>query len=163
MRSIGRIWDEIEQTIESLDLSYEKVRLYQDGLPVCARAAEIVKELAQKGSRNHCLLVRLMDRGATLMGTESAELLTQEYLLVQQAVAGPKAPFKTTVDSTRDGDRESLLAKRDRYIAHRINNTLLPGETGVLFIGMLHRPEADLDRDIHIVHPIRSRLDAGGK
>lgn len=163
MRSIARIWDEIEQTIESLSLSYEKVRLYQDGLPVCAREAEIVNELALKGSRNHCLLIKLMERGATLMGTESAELLTQEYTLVQQAVTGHKTPSKTTVDATRDRIRETLLARRDRYIARRINDTLLPGETGVLFIGMLHRPEAELDQDIRIVYPIRRLLDAGGK
>jgi hypothetical protein len=32
---IDKIWTVIEKTVEGLDLSFEKVRLYQDGLPVC--------------------------------------------------------------------------------------------------------------------------------
>ena len=45
---IDKIWMEIEQAIGGLDLPYEKVRLYQDGLPVCGREADIVKQKFQR-------------------------------------------------------------------------------------------------------------------
>lgn len=47
--AIDRIWTEIEAAIDALALSFDRVRLYQDGLPVCGREAEIVTELAQAG------------------------------------------------------------------------------------------------------------------
>ena len=84
---IDGIWTQIDQTIDSWSLPYEKVRLYQDGLPVCGRELEIVSELAQAGSRNHQLLLRLRGRGAILMGTESADLLVREYRLIKQTLA----------------------------------------------------------------------------
>lgn len=163
IRFIAKVWDEIEQTIDNLDLSYEKVRLYQDGLPTCGREGEIVKELALKGSRNHCLLITLMNRGATLMGTESADLLTQEYLRVQQSVSrgDPRSRTKS-IESKMDTD-ESLLDRRDRYIATRVNDTLVTGETGILFIGMLHKAQRYFDSDIKVIYPIRHLLDVGGK
>lgn len=163
MRSIVRIWDEIERTIDNLDLSYEKVRLYQDGLPTCGREVELVKEIALTGSRNHSLLIKLMNRGAILMGTESADLLTQEYLLVQQSVSKQEARSKTKDGDFRMGSHESLLDERDRYIAARVNDTLLTGETGILFIGMLHKPQRYFDSDIKMIYPIRHLLDVGGK
>src|SRR5208283_1852853 len=84
---IDGIWTQIEQTIDGWLLPYEKVRLYQDGLPVCGRELEIVSDLAKAGSRNHQLLLRLKERGATLMGTESADLLVQEYHFDKQLLA----------------------------------------------------------------------------
>src|SRR5208283_5347373 len=88
---IDGIWTQIEQTIDSWSLPYGKVRLYQDGLPVCGRELEIVAELAKAGSRNHQLLLRLKGRGAILMGTESAGLLVQEYNLIKQTLAANSA------------------------------------------------------------------------
>ncbi len=69
---IDGIWTQIEEAIGHWSLPYDKVRLYQDGLPVCGRELEIVSDLAKAGSRNHQLLLRLQKHGATLMGTESA-------------------------------------------------------------------------------------------
>ena len=64
-----RMWAEIEQAIDGLDLAYDKVRLYQDGFPVCGRETEIIADLVKAESRNHRLLFRLMEKGAILMGT----------------------------------------------------------------------------------------------
>ena len=55
--------------------------------PFAGGKLEIVKELAKAGSRNHRLLLRLQERGAILMGTESADLLVREYKLVKEIVA----------------------------------------------------------------------------
>lgn len=70
---VNKLWSDIEQAVESLALPYERVRVYQDGLPVCGREMQIVEELAKAGSRNHRLLLRLKQKGATIMGTESSD------------------------------------------------------------------------------------------
>ena len=152
--AIDRIWADIETTINRLDLVYDKVRLYQDGLPVCGREREIVQELATSGSRNHQLLLRMIEKGATLMGTESAELLIEEYEF-DKRILDTGNPCKTAqVETHQKRLAESLLKARDRYIAQRINQTLCAGDTGILFLGMLHSPERFLNGDIHLAYPI---------
>ena len=86
LRAIDKRWTEIEEIVERLPLPRGKVRLYQDGLPVCGRELEIVEELANQGSRNHRLLLRLIEKGAVIMGTESPDLLLEEYERVKQAL-----------------------------------------------------------------------------
>jgi isochorismate synthase EntC len=114
---------------------------------------KIVSELAEGGSRNHKLLMRLEGRGAVLMGTESPELLLAEYNRTVEELAG------TGRRSSRAREMEdrahSLLSERDRYIAGRINATLAPGETAVLFLGMLHNVEPHLEPDIRVIRPVR--------
>jgi len=50
--------------------------------------------------------------------------------------------------------QELLLHKRDEFIAKRINETLRKKEIGILFLGVLHTIEAQLNKDIHVIHPI---------
>jgi hypothetical protein len=84
--AVNRLWTEIELAIDALKLDYRKVRLYQDALPVCGREADIIRDLADKGSRNHRLLLKLMERGAVPMGTESADLLLEEYETIKRVI-----------------------------------------------------------------------------
>jgi hypothetical protein len=158
---VDKLWSEIEQAIENLVLPYERVRLYQDGLPVCGREVEIVSELAKAGSRNHRLLLRLRGKGATIMGTESSELLVEEYQLVKEAFASGKPEAATRGEARRKALRDSLLKLRDQHIARRVNGTLLPGETGLIFLGMLHSLGPWLDKDIRVVYPVRQPLRRG--
>ena len=79
MKSVDKLWKQIRQMIDGLGLDWANVRLYQDGLPICDHEETIVRELANKGSANHQLLVELIDRGARLTGTESPQLLIEEY------------------------------------------------------------------------------------
>lgn len=153
MAAIERFWTEVEGAIETLALSFEGVRLYQDGLPVCGREAEIVTELARKGNRNHQLLLRLKGRGATIMGTESPDLLVQEYQMAKQSL-GARPPRAAGVAAQRRALTDDLLQRRDRFIAQRINETLKPGETGILFLGMLHSLEGYLHQDIKVIYPL---------
>ena len=128
---------------------------------MCDHERQIVAELAQAGSRNHQLLLKLQQKGALLMGSESAELLVEEYQLVKQVFAEgmtrgsaqPAAQGKTLQDS--------LLKRRDQFIARRISQTLLAGETGLLFVGVLHAVEPWLDKDIEVVRPVRPTLKSG--
>lgn len=151
--AIDRVWTQIETAIDSLDLAFDRVRLYQDGLPICGREAEIVTELAQAGSRNHRLLLRLMAQGATLMGTESGDLLVKEYQAAKQSLA-VRAPRAVGVAALRQTRSDNLLKHRDQFIAQRINDTLQPGETGILFLGMLHALEQYLQKDIRVIYPL---------
>lgn len=160
---IDKIWTEIEKVIDGLAFSFEKVRLYQDGLPVCGRETEIVTELAKVGSRNHQLLLRLTERGATIMGTESSEFLVEEYELVKQNLAGGDTLKVAGVAARKKALSDSLLKRRDQYIADRINGTLRGGETGILFLGMLHSLRNWFDKDIRVIYPITRPLDAGDK
>jgi hypothetical protein len=151
--AVEKMWEQIERVAAGLSVAPGSFRVYQDGLPVCGHEQEIVSELGAAGNRNHRLLLKLQARGAKLMGTESPELLVEEYRLATSAFASA-APVET---KTRQKQlRDTLLEKRDRYIANRINATLGAGETGVLFMGMLHEVTKYLDSDIKVVYPLGS-------
>ena len=154
---IEQLWVQIEKAIEGLALDYDRVRLYQDGLPVCGRELDIVTELAKAGSRNHRLLLRLREKGATLMGTESSELLVDEYQLVQEDFALGRSASARREEASRKALRDSLLKRRDEFIGRRIGETLLAGHTGIIFLGMLHSLRPWLDRDIRMVSPMPRR------
>src|ERR1039458_7670281 len=133
--AVEKMWDKIERVASRLPPTPGTVRVYQDGLPICQHEQEIVSELAESGSRNHRLLLQLQSRGARVMGTESPELLVEEYQLAKASLASGV----TAEDASRQRQlRDTVLEKRDRFIADRINVTLGDGETGILFIGMLH-------------------------
>jgi hypothetical protein len=151
--AIDKIWTAIEAVIDALALTFNRVRVYQDGLPVCGREAEIVTDLAWAGSRNHRLLLHLMAQGATLMGTESGDLLVQEYQLAKQSLTS-RSPRSAGVAAHRRALSEALLKRRDEFMAQRINDTLKSGETGILFLGMLHSVERYLHPDIEVIYPL---------
>jgi hypothetical protein len=148
---VEKMWEEIERVVARLPPTQGTVRLYQDGLPVCGHEREIVSELAGAGSRNHRLLLELEARGATLMGTESPELLVEEYQLATTAFA-PGTAVRTNLRQQKL--RDTLLEKRDRFVADRINKTLSAGESGILFLGLLHEAAKYLDPDIDVVYPL---------
>jgi hypothetical protein len=131
------IGSSLDQAIVRFGVPPQQLRLYQDSLPVCGHEAALVGELADQGSENHRLLRSLMRRGATLMGSESAELLLQEYRLLQ-------TPGHTEAQAA------SVLEQRDRFIAGRIAQTLAEDELGILFIGALHRVDRYLPTTISI-------------
>ena len=148
---VEKMWQEIEGVASRLPVVPGTVRIYQDGLPICRHEQEIVSELAGSGSRNHKLLLQLQSRGARVMGTESPELLVEEYQLAKASLASGV----TAEDDSRQRQlRDTVLEKRDRFIADRINVTLSDGETGILFIGMLHSLSRFLDSDIRVTYPL---------
>lgn len=155
---IDKLWTEIENSVGQLSVPFNRVRVYQDGLPVSGTEKNLVVELAKTGSRNHALIMRLMNAGATVMGTESLELLLQEYELAKRDLGSARPSGLRASDKAQ---RASLLSRRDQFIAKRINNTLLPGEIGIIFLGMLHCLEPWLEKDIEVVYPIRRPAGKG--
>ncbi|WP_163833103.1 hypothetical protein [Spartinivicinus ruber] len=152
---IMKAWNEIKQFVHSLRLNFSKVKLYQDGLPVCGKEQQIVCDLAEQGSINHQLLLDLMDKGATLMGTESPELLREEYQLTQ--IANNSDHQQQSIAKAKQ-----LLQLRDQFIAERINATLAENETAVLFLGMLHNLVGFLPNDIQLINPIAAAQKSNG-
>ncbi len=168
-RAVRALWAGIQRELDRLKLDARKLRIYQDGLPVCGFEERIVRELAQAGSANHQLVVALLDRGATLTGTEDPRLLMEEYELqkrgfppggsdtgvgqVANLPGQPRIGAERQVSNLPHGRQVSnlphgkgeegiarrLLEARDSFIAQRIDATLREGETGLLFLGALHR------------------------
>ena len=151
---VDQLWDDIRATVQGWKLSWTRVRLYQDGLPVCGRESDIVRDLAKAGSPNHQLLLWLTSKGATLMGTESPELVVEEYRLAQLILEAKDPEKATKLAAQHEAQSCSLLVRRDQYIAKRINESLRAGETGLLFLGMLHSVEHRLAEDILVTYPM---------
>ncbi len=151
---IDKYWTEIETKIGQLNLTLDKVRIFQDGLPVFGKKAEIVTELAEKGSRNHRLILSLMKKGACIVGTESGELLLEEYEFEKRKLESFNPSKNQPSDKAMSVD---LIKRRDEFIARRINETLRGGETGILFLGLLHSVEPFLDKDIEVIYPMGRR------
>lgn len=144
LKAIEQFWRELRQAVRALPEKASALRIYQDGLPVCGRELDLVRQLAAQGSQNHRLLVDLVQEGALLMGTEDPELLRQE----QQRSRGAAA----LGEPARGGRYDELMEQRDRYIAARIDATLPPeGAVGLLFMGALHRVTEYLPKDIEVV------------
>jgi len=160
VQAVDRMWREIRAGVEALALDYGKVRLYQDGLPNCGHEPQIVRDLAQAGSQNHRLLLDLMERGAKVTGTESPELLLEEYELAQRVLVSADARGAGTRRSVQSDLGKRILEKRDRYIAERIGQTFRVGETGLLFLGMLHSLVGHLPVDVQMVRLDEARESA---
>ncbi len=150
---IQQFWEAVRTSIYSLIWGDVTVRIYQDGLPLCNQESLIVKELAEKGSINHQLIMYLQHKGAILMGTESPALLLQEYQLIKDFLVECTDVHSPPdiVQFKRRG--EDILQERDQFIANRINTTLQPGEEGVLFLGQLHDITPYLAEDIRVKKP----------
>lgn len=150
--ALRELWGRIASWCDALEPERDRVTLYQDGLPAAPEAEAIVRELAGRGSVNHRILSRLIDRGATLVGPESPPLLLREYELVSRS-ARPGGPLGAT-DPATVRELEALLEARDAFIAERIDETLEPGSHGLLFIGALHHVERRLPDSIQVDHPL---------
>jgi hypothetical protein len=135
-RFIAALWEDIRGRIAALDLDYEKVRIYQDGLPACGFELQILRELAGAGSPNHQLVLDLIGRGAALIGTEDPQLLIREYQLQRRQMSAAEPDQRQPLPAPRE--LADLLEARDCFIAQRIAGTLQEGEVGLLFLGAAH-------------------------
>ncbi len=149
VRQIDQLWRSIRSSLIQMNLDWTRVQLYQDGLPVCGHEERIVQDLARTGSANHRLLLELMARGARLIGTESPDLLIEEYELNRQILLDQSTGAKGFEVEVKALSRD-LLDRRDAFITGRINETLPPGHTGCLFIGLMHSLEGRLPAEISV-------------
>ena len=136
VEALDDFWRELREILLSLPVDHTKMKLYQDGLPVFGGELELVEQLAEGGNRNYQILSELVKKGATVVGSEDAKLLIEER--------------DELIKNGASGSYDSLMERRDEYIAQRIDSTLEDGETGVLFMGALHRVIDKLPKDIQI-------------
>jgi len=145
---VQALWADIQANLDALRLDAQKTRIYQDGLPICGFEEKIVRELAKAGSSNHQLILRLLDQGVILMGTEDSQLLMEEYEMQKRRLTQGVGKNSTPEEQRKQMDR--VLKARDLFIAERIAATLQEGEAGLLFLGALHRLDALLSTDIRV-------------
>ena len=146
-------WSAMRKRIESLDLDWSGVNVYQDGLP--DTLPELVEKIVSKApGQNYGLLRWLAERGATVLGTEDPKLLVEEHTLLK-AINDALGRTKARARAAYASRAPALLDERDDYVARRIDATLGEGQTGLLFIGAAHQVEKKLPRSIAV-----RRLDA---
>jgi hypothetical protein len=139
-------WSAMRKRIESLELDWSGVSVYQDGLP--DTLPELVDKIVSKApGQNYELLRWLIEQGATVLGTEDPELLVEEHTLLR-AINDASGRAKARARAAYANRAPALLDERDGYIARRIDATLGEGQTGLLFIGVAHQVEKKLPRGI---------------
>lgn len=164
-RRIDCLWDIIGMEISRVNPDFPTTQIYMDswheGLTI--RDAELI---AMQGSRNFQLIARYSYRGAKLMETETKELLfipvsfreairqrfweplwfhrIRERIVFEIFYWSGWLDFSSVVVENMDA--------RDRYVAKRVQETLVEGGTAILFMGVMHNPLKYItDKDIEIV------------
>jgi hypothetical protein len=125
------------------------LKIFQDGMPLDGPLGEtIVKSMANNGSMNYKIIELLLEKGAKLIQTEDAELLKEEYFLTRDLTKSDPASISLQALSRYKARKNELLIARDIYIARKINEHLMDGETGVCFLGASHQIVSRLSDDI---------------
>jgi len=154
IKAVDEMWEGIRGRLCKLDVDHSRMRIYQDGLPLCGREMDIVRDVAAQGSQNHRIVLSLVERGASLEGTEDVQLLLKEYQYIQAVNNELEPAEKQKKAKSLSTKKKWLLRQRDRFIAQRIDETLKEGETGVLFAGMAHQIDKYLPKDINVSYLI---------
>jgi hypothetical protein len=150
-RKIEKFWDDLETEIDGLGLDYSKTKIYQDGLPCGGELGlKIVRETADKGSKNYRIVRKLIERGAVIEATESPELLRKEYEHIKALITAKTPEEKADAARRYDRIKDELMQERDAYIAKAIDISLKDDGTGVLFIGAFHNVIPELAKDIEV-------------
>lgn len=154
LEQVDKSWDEIEKEIYSrlTNIPFGKIKIYQDGLPVAGDIGiKIVKEAAEKGSKNYQIVDHLLSNGAALEIAENKELLLKEYSLLSDISKADTPEKQVDAYLVYQQIAQELLNSRDNHISNQINTTLNDGETGIAFFGAAHSVIDKLNKDIGIV------------
>ena len=148
--TVSGLWDVIVEYFAELQV--RDFKIYQDGMVAHAEVGQkIVEEGIKAGSKNYEIIDGLLKRGAILVQTEDFALVKTErdrLVKITKATSTTKKLLAFLVYKFR---KNSLLKKRDRFIAKQINETLHDGETGILFLGAYHDILPNLAEDIQVV------------
>lgn len=148
-QTVSRFWDLVAGYFGGMDV--EGMKIYQDGLLAGGELGmNIVHKVAADGSKNYRLILELVDRGATLMKTESEELLIKEYKRILELTKAESLLKKSAALVKYRLGKKELTRKRDIFIAMTINGTLEEGEKGVVFMGAYHDIIPGLSADIEV-------------
>ena len=147
--TVSGFWRAISDYFDRLDVT--GMNIYQDGMVAeGSLGRRIAEDTAAAGSLNYQLVLRLLDRGASLVKTENFGLVKQEYDKLIAIIRAKSLRSKLVALVRYKLVRTILLRRRDAFIAGRITETLKPDQTGILFVGALHRVEKWLAPDIQV-------------
>jgi len=148
--AVGEFWDAISRYFDSVDV--KGIKIYQDGLVADGEVGQkIVAETSKAGSKNYQLVSRLLERGALLVKTEDFKFVKEEYERLLAITQAESVIRKIMAFLRYKLAKNSLLNKRDAFIAKRIDETLNPGEKGIIFIGASHKVKEKLPESIKII------------
>lgn len=147
--AVTKYWVEVGRFVRDTfingDINVNKV--YQDGLSDVSEE-DVAKVVTQAQTANYEILRWLKTQGALIRGTEDHALLLKEH---QNLAILSGLPQDEDAWLEAKLAYAQVLGERDIYIAQRIREDLLPGETGVLFIGAAHQVTPLLEEEIPIL------------
>lgn len=147
--TVSQFWDSLARYCQGLEAT--NIKLYQDGMLADGELGRrIVEAGAKAGSKNHQILLQLIERGAELVRTEEASLLKQEYEYLIKLAQSKSLLHKGMAYLQYRMHKARLTEEREKSIAQRINETLGEGETGLLFLGAYHNVMPLLAKDIEV-------------
>lgn len=148
-QTVIMFWDAISDYFDSLDAS--GFEIYQDGLLANGELGlKIIREGAARGSKNHQIVLKMLERGARLRKTEDVALLKEEYERIME-LSQSKSFLSMGLAYYQYTMRKNYLTKkRDIFIARMIDKTLGEEGNGVLFIGAFHQVISLLSEDIAV-------------
>ena len=152
--AVDAMWEGIAAKIEALNLPWKKVRIFQDGTPVCGNELELAMRLARSGSSSHSFILDLVEQGAKLEGTENLDLLIREYDLLSQLLTKTNVADQKAANLEYQTKSRHLLALRDEFIFNRITGTLEKGEVALVFMGVMHRLDKLLEKNFLVSYVI---------
>ncbi len=156
---VAGFWRSVRDSFDGIDVTGMKI--YQDGMVADGDVGRrIAEDTARAGSLNYQLVLELLDRGASLVKTESFDLVKREYDRLIAMTRARSVGSKLAAVIRYKIAKGTLLKKRDAFIARRIDETLEPEETGILFIGALHNVVQWLAAGIRI-EEVKDRRSVG--
>lgn len=157
LSAIDEMWEGIAAKMEGLELPWNRARVYQDGVPVCGNELALVTRLAESGSRCSSFVLGLTRKGATIEGTESMDLLIEEYDLLNKLLMKRSVSEQQAANAEYQARSRELLTLRDRFIFERIAATLQEGELPIVIMGIMHRLDKLLENEYpvsYVIHRI---------
>ncbi len=149
-RTVAGFWDAMEGFFRALDP--HGMKIFQDSLAADGSLARLIlEEGAARGSRNHRIVLDLLDRGAVAVKTEDIGMLKEEYERALK-LAGDASPGTGVLAMIAWPPKpDDLLKRRDRHIARIVEENLGREGRGILFIGAFHDVLAELSSEVAVL------------
>jgi hypothetical protein len=127
------------------------IKIYQDGIPIGGDiGVKLVRMGAEDGIPNHQIVLSIIEQGGILEKTENPELLKEEYDILKSIITAKTGQERELQSEKHKRRLYDLTIERDRFIAHRIAESLKDEELGFLFIGATHNVTPYLPSDIDL-------------
>ena len=146
-RAIEDLWKKTRLWVHQTVKDARGLIIYQDGMPVGPR--EKIRQLFDLVLAEHpesplfILTKELIDMGAVLEGTEDTNLVIKRAAVYREIYqTAEKCQNLSDIQNLivkKVEEQDNLVLQADRFIAKRIDQTLLEGERGILFMGHRHK------------------------